>query len=99
MASLPPTCRSRMRATAPACARPTDMAGKPAAAGRGAAGASGGAASPPDPGAAIHGYRGARRRLVARLAVSALGGWASGLMLALLGTSALLAGVVSLSAG
>ena len=74
------------------------MAGKRAAAGRGAAGATDGAASPPDPGAAIHGYRCARRRLVARLAVSALGGWASGLMLALLGTSALLAGVVSLSA-
>lgn len=66
---------------------------------RESAAATGGDLPPGDPGAAIRGYRCARRRLVARVAVTALGGWASGLMLALLATSALLAGVVSLTAG
>ena len=52
-----------------------------------------------DPGRAIAGYRGARRRLVARVAVSGVGTWASGLMLALLVTSALLAGAFGLATG
>ena len=52
-----------------------------------------------DPGQTIAGYRGARRRLVARLAVSGVGPWASGLMLALLATSAVIAGAFGLAAG
>jgi hypothetical protein len=52
-----------------------------------------------DPGQAIAGYRGARRRLVARLAVSGVGPWASGLMLALLATSAVIAGAFGLATG
>jgi hypothetical protein len=54
---------------------------------------------PDDPGRAIAGYRGARRRLVARLAVSGIGPWASGLMLALLATSALIAGAFGIATG
>ena len=57
------------------------------------------AAAPEDPGRTITGYRAARRRLVARVAVSGAGAWASGLMLALLATSALVAGAVGLAAG
>jgi hypothetical protein len=52
-----------------------------------------------DPGWETQGYRGARRRLVVRLAMSPSVGWGSGLMLALLATSALIAGVFSLSTG
>ena len=57
------------------------------------------AGAPDDPGRTITGYRGARRRLVARVAVSGVGGWASGLMLALLATSAFVAGAFGLGAG
>jgi hypothetical protein len=57
------------------------------------------AGAPDDPGRTITGYRGARRRLVARVAVSGVGVWASGLMLALLATSALVAGAFGLAAG
>lgn len=62
---------------------------------------------PDDPAQAIRGYRGARRRLVARVAIGATsrsagalstGAWASGLMLALVATSALVAGAFSLAA-
>ena len=54
---------------------------------------------PDDPGQAIAGYRGARRRLVARLAVSGAGPWASGLMLALLATTAVIASAFGLATG
>ncbi|WP_156092778.1 hypothetical protein [Rhodovibrio salinarum] len=50
-----------------------------------------------DPGQSIQGYRAARRRLVARVAVNPVGVWATGVMLALVATSALVAGVFSLS--
>ena len=59
----------------------------------------GGDGAPDDPGRTLHEYRGARRRLVARVAVSDVGGWASGVMLVLLATSALIAGAFSFSAG
>ncbi len=54
---------------------------------------------PDDPGRAIAGYRGARRRLVARVAVSGVGPWASGMMLGLLATSALIAGAFGFVTG
>ncbi|MBK1670142.1 hypothetical protein CKO28_19075 [Rhodovibrio sodomensis] len=57
---------------------------------------------PCDPAQAIRGYRGARRRLVVRVAIGSrgrsTGAWASGLMLALVATSALVAGAFSLAA-
>ena len=59
----------------------------------------GGGGAPDDPGRTLGGYRGARRRLVARVAVSDIAGWAAGLMLVLLATSALIAGAFSFPAG
>jgi len=59
----------------------------------------GGNGGPDDPGRTLRGYRGARRRLVARVAVSDIAGWAAGLMLVLLATSALIAGAFSFPAG
>ena len=58
----------------------------------------GGDGAPDDPGRRLRGYRGGRRRLVARVAVSDAAGWAAGLMLVLLATSALIAGAFGLSA-
>lgn len=80
-----------------------EIAAQPAAATRIDRRGSSDAPSPGDPEQGIRGYRGARRRLAARIAVSSerrpsTGGWASGLMLALVVTSALLAGAFSLAA-
>ena len=52
-----------------------------------------------DPGETIVGYRGARRRLVARVAVSGVGPWASAVMLAPVATSALVAGAFGIATG
>ncbi|MDZ7713108.1 MAG: hypothetical protein U5L06_08325 [Rhodovibrio sp.] len=55
--------------------------------------------TPEDPGRAIEGYRGAQRRLVVRVAVSGVGPLASGLTLALLATSALIAAAFGVATG
>jgi len=55
--------------------------------------------TPEDPGRTIEGYRGARRRLVARVAISGVGPWASAVMLALVATSALVAGAFGIATG